>query len=234
MSVLDEKRLCIIPARGGSKRIPRKNIRPFFGKPVIAYAIETALHSQLFSKVFVSTDDPEIAMIAETFGADVDFLRSSKSSSDTATTLEVLKEVIQEFESKGGGFDEVLCLYPVTPLVTIDHLVLGHRLLQQSFKSVVFPVMEFGHPIWRALEMVGAKGKRIWPEHTSSRTQDLKKTYHDTGQWYWFRTMDLKDKESFNELDASPYIMPEILVQDVDNESDWKMLEMKYQLLTNP
>ena len=176
MRVLDEKRLCIIPARGGSKRIPRKNIRPFFGKPVIAYAIETALHSQLFSKVFVSTDDAEIAMIAETFGADVDFLRSSKSSNDKATTLAVLKEVIQEFKSKGDEFDEVLCLYPVTPLVTIDHLVLGHRFLQESFESVVFPAVEFSHPIWRALEMVGTKGKRIWPEHTSSRTQDLKKT----------------------------------------------------------
>lgn len=150
MSVLDEKRLCIIPARGGSKRIPRKNIRPFFGKPVIAYAIETALHSQLFSKVFVSTDDPEIAMIAETFGADVDFLRSSKSSSDTATTLEVLKEVIQEFESKGGGFDEVLCLYPVTPI--------GHHRPFGSWTS----------PITTIFQICCVSGNGVWPPYLES------------------------------------------------------------------
>jgi len=230
METEGKSRICIIPARGGSKRIPRKNIKDFFGRPVITYAISTALNSGLFEKVFVSTDDLEIAEISRNAGADVDFLRSSVAASDSATTMEVIVEVIEAFERLGVMFEEILCLYPITPLVTADMLIRGQIELQNSPNSVVFPVLAYGHPIWRAFQ-TGEDGgiKRIWPEHAQSRTQDLPETYHDAGQWYWLHRKDLTSHQSLDKLNIRPLKLHETEAQDVDDESDWSMLELKYQ-----
>lgn len=224
------KRICIIPARGGSKRIPRKNIRDFFGKPVIAYSIQLALDSGVFSKVFVSTDDEEIADCARRHGASVDFMRSEQASSDVATTLAVLHEVLSRFEERGEFFDELLCLYPIAPLVTTSQIQQGLNALQEAEQSVVFPVVEYGHSIWRAFKMDGDRLVRIWPEHGETRTQDLPRAFHDAGQWYWLRAVELNRIASLDELPFVPLVTPEHTVQDVDTEDDWKMLEMKHLL----
>jgi pseudaminic acid cytidylyltransferase len=230
METEGKSRICIIPARGGSKRIPRKNIKDFFGRPVITYAISTALDTGLFDKVFVSTDDQEIAQISKSAGADVDFLRSSHAASDTATTMQVITEVIESFERLGEKFDEILCLYPITPLVTSDMLICGQHELKESVRSLVFPVLEYGHPIWRALHSSDdGKMKRIWPEHTRSRTQDLPKAFHDAGQWYWMHRKNVCPEMNFDSFDLRPIPLQEIDAQDVDNESDWSMLELKYK-----
>jgi pseudaminic acid cytidylyltransferase len=223
------RRICIIPARGGSKRIPRKNIRDFFGKPVIAYAIQTALEAGVFDKVFVSTDDEEIAALAKRWGASVDFLRSAEASSDSASTLDVLQEVVARHDEWGEHFEELLCLYPVTPLVSAAQIVNGLRSLEASQHAMVFPVVAFGHPIWRAFREEGKEAIRIWPEYSQKRTQDLPQAFHDAGQWYWLRVTDLRRVASLDELTFVHLVSEDYLVQDVDTENDWIMLELKFQ-----
>ena len=224
------KALCIIPARGGSKRIPRKNIRPFLGEPVIWYAIRTALRTQLFSEVMVSTDDEEIAAVAEKGGASVPFLRSSEKSDDHATTYDVLAEVIKRYQERNLRFDYVCCLYPVTPLTTENHLRSGYQnLLEGSFNSVL-PVIPFSYPIWRSFKIEGNRLEWNWPAHAIVRSQDLPEAYHDAGQWYWFRPDNLLEEGVLISQNTGYIKLDETEVQDVDVETDWKLLELKYRI----
>ena len=225
-----DKSLAIIPARGGSKRIPRKNIKDFLGKPIIAYAIETALNCGLFSDVMVSTDDPEIAEIAKNYGAAVPFLRSKNNADDFASTVDVIKEVEREYIARFSlVFNKICCIYPTAPLIKPEHLRAGMLLLIESDFDAVFPVVPFSYPIWRGLEVTDGRVKMVWPENQNVRSQDLKPVYHDAGQWYWYNPTKITD--SLFTSNTASIILSEEEVQDIDTPSDWLMAEMKYKLL---
>lgn len=224
------RNLAIIPARGGSKRIPRKNIQPFLGKPIIAYSIEAALQSGLFDEVMVSTDDEEIAAIAMKYGAKVPFYRSDKNSDDFATTLDVLKEVEQSYKDYlNFHFDYICCIYPTAPLISIAKVKEGLTLLQENNLDVVYPIVPFSYPLLRAVKIKNGITKMVWKEYRNSRSQDLKTYYHDAGQWYWYNPHKIKDS-LFTKKTAS-IILNEEEIQDIDTLSDWKIAEMKYKLL---
>lgn len=223
--------LAMIPARGGSKRIPRKNIKNFLGKPIIAYSIEVALQSGLFEEVMVSTDDEEIAEIAEKYGAKVPFLRRAETSDDHATTMEVILEVIEEYKKQQSRkFEYLCCIYPTAPLIKSDHLKAGFDLIKTKNHLAVLPVVLFGYPIWRGLIITDeGKTEMIWPEFQKARSQDLRKTYHDAGQWYWLDI--IKATDSIFTQNTGSIVLSEEEVQDIDTLSDWKLAELKYKLL---
>lgn len=222
------KNLCIIPARGGSKRIPRKNVRPFLGKPMLAYSIETAQRSALFDEIMVSTDEAEIAEVALQFGAKVPFLRSVETASDFATTADVLHEVLANYKRLGREFDNFCCFYATAPLVQSKDVVSAFELLQQSDFTCVYPVVQFSYPIWRCLDLAeDGTMTRHWPEYENSRSQDLPKEYHDTGTFYWYKTKEWM----CGDVKTGGIIVDETSIQDIDTETDWKLAEMKYKLL---
>lgn len=224
------KNLCIIPARGGSKRIPRKNIKEFLGKPIIAYSIEAALKSGLFDEVMVSTDDEQIAAIAKQYGASVPFMRSAETANDFATTRDVLDEVVAEYRKTGQVFDAVCCIYATAPLITPNDISEAYKLFNESNYACVYPVVEFSYPIWRCLDIAeDGSMKRHWPKFERSRSQDLPKEYHDTGTFYWHKIVDAKIIDGT----IGAVIMSEERVQDIDTETDWKLAELKYQLLSD-
>lgn len=222
------KNLCIIPARGGSKRIPRKNVKTFLGKPILAYSIETSLKSGLFDEIMVSTDDEEIAEVARRYGAQVPFMRSPEAASDYATTAEVLKEVLFKYQELGKVFDNFCCFYATAPLVRSDDVVSAFKCLLQSGFTCVYPVVQFSYPIWRCLDLAeDGTMTRHWPEYENSRSQDLPKEYHDTGTFYWYKTREwLAGKVIVGGIEVE-----ETTIQDIDTETDWKLAELKYQLL---
>jgi pseudaminic acid cytidylyltransferase len=220
--------LAIIPARGGSKRIPRKNIRDFLGKPIIAYSIEAALKSELFDEVMVSTDDDEIAKIAKNYGANVPFFRSDENSNDYATTSDVLKEVLIKYKY---NFDNVCCIYPTAPFITVENLVLAYNKLINNNLDSVYPIVEYTYPIQRSLEIINEKLRMVWPENLISRSQDLTKRYHDAGQFYFFNAERFNRSNSLL-TDNTGYVeMSNLMAQDIDNETDWKLAEYKYEFL---
>lgn len=222
------KNLCIIPARGGSKRIPHKNIKEFLGKPIIAYSIEAALKSGLFDEVMVSTDDAEIASIAKQYGANVPFMRSAETANDFATTRDVLNEVLNEYRKRGQVFDGMCCIYATAPLIAAEDLQAAHKLLSSSDFACVYPVVEFSYPIWRCLDVAeDGSMKRHWPEYENSRSQDLPKEYHDSGTFYWYKL----NESAFVDGANGAIILSEDRVQDIDNEVDWKLAEMKFELM---
>jgi N-acylneuraminate cytidylyltransferase len=223
--------LAIIPARGGSKRIPKKNIRPFLGKPILAYSIETALQSHLFAEVMVSTDDREIARIAEEHGASVPFLRSAETASDDAGIAEVLIEVIESYAAMGRRLDTVCCLLPTAPLITEPDLRAGFEKLHAGSFDSVFPVTRFQYPIGRSLRMEGGRVLMNWPENYPKRSQDLPPAFHDCGQFYWLRVdRFLKTRRVFTE-NSGAIELPSTRVQDIDSEDDWRICELKYKCL---
>ena len=181
--------------------------------------------------IFVSTDCERIAHISRKYGAQVHFMRSAEASDDHATTLDVLKEVLNEFEKRATTYNRVLCLYPVTPLVRASDLVQGLDKLEKAPDGLVLPVIEYSHPIWRAISIENNLGKRIWDENSQSRTQDLQPTYHDAGQWYWLKAETVITKDALGNLPLIPVIVDETQAQDVDTLSDWKLLELKFQAL---
>ena len=221
--------ICIIPARGGSKRIPRKNIRDFLGKPIIAYSIETALKSNLFDEVMVSTDDEEIAEVSRHYGARVPFMRSKQNSDDYASTIDVLKEVLQHYKVNGKSYNYTCCLYPTAPFATIKQLEKGFTLMNEKKLNTVFPVVPFSYPIWRGLVKEKGQTKMIWPEYKSARSQDIPLVYHDAGLWYWININTLGET-LWGELTDS-IILNESEVQDIDNISDWELAELKYKIM---
>jgi pseudaminic acid cytidylyltransferase len=226
-------KLAIIPARGGSKRIPRKNIKAFCGKPIIQYSIEAALKSRYFDEVMVSTDDSEIREVAIQTGANVPFLRSSGNANDFATTADVIAEVLNEYSKLGVYFDYACCIYPTAPFVTPEKLRQGYDLMIANNFDVVFPVCAFSFPILRSL-IVDPDGqvRMNWPENQLKRSQDLKNSFHDTGQFYWFNVEDFNNQKSLLTPRTGALVVSELETQDIDNDVDWALAEMKYKLLS--
>lgn len=225
------KNIAIITARGGSKRIPRKNIKEFCGKPILAYSIEAALESGLFDTVMVSTDDAEIAEVAKKFGAEVPFFRSEKTSGDFATTNDVLLEVLAEYEKRGEHFDLACCIYPTAPFVTADKLKCATAELLASDADTLIPVVAFSYPPKRA--MVVREGRLVfeYPEYLDTRSQDLEPRYHDVGQFYVFRTEAFRRNQRLMVGNILPFEVSELEVQDIDNQTDWEIAEIKYRRL---
>lgn len=223
--------IAIIPARGGSKRIPRKNIKIFLGKPIIAYSIERALESGLVESVLVSTDDKEIATIAKQYGAEVPFFRSEKNSSDFAETVDVIIEVLDELRQLGRAYDDVCCIYPTAPFISVKNLTDSYRLLAEKNFDTVFPVARFSSPIQRALKIEEGKIKMMWPENRTKRSQDLVPAYHDAGQFYWLKSAAVLPGKKIYTENSGSIILNELEVQDIDNLVDWQLAELKYQLL---
>lgn len=223
--------LAIITARGGSKRIPRKNIRPFCGKPILAYSIEAAIKSGMFDTVMVSTDDKEIAEIAESYGAEVPFFRSEKTSNDFATTNDVLLEVLAEYEARGEQFDLGCCIYPTAPFITADRIRQAVETLTESDAETLIPVVGFSYPPQRAMVIENGRLVFKYPQYIDSRSQDLEKHYHDVGQFYVFRTEAFRRNRKLMLGDILPYVISEMEVQDIDTLTDWEIAEMKYRIL---
>ena len=224
--------ICIIPARGGSKRIPRKNLRAFRGRPILSWSVAAARASGAFDRVMVSTDDEEIARLARSEGAEVPFLRSAKASDDHATTADVLREVFSGYAALGLTFDLACCLYPTAPFVTADDLSAGRRNLEGSAFDVVMPVAAFSYTIWRSLKR-DADGRIAlnFPENLNKRSQDLPAAYHDAGQWYWFRTAAFLETGVLMGSNTGSVVLPEDRVQDIDTEEDWLLAELKHERL---
>ena len=225
-------RIAIIPARGGSKRIPRKNIKHFLGKPIIAYSIKAALDSGLYDTVMVSTDDEEIKRIAIEYGAEVPFLRSEKNADDYATTVDVVLEVIAAYADQGSQFSQGTCLYPTAPLVTLDSLRESFKILNGTDADTVITISSFSYPIERALKLESNKKVAfVHKENIMKRSQDLQTYYHDAGQFYTFDIPQLKINQTlFAELTRA-VILSELEVQDIDTLEDWKLAELKYQAI---
>jgi pseudaminic acid cytidylyltransferase len=224
--------LLIIPARGGSKRIPRKNIKNFLGKPIIAYSIDAAIKSNLFDEIMVSTDDKEIAEIAINYGAKVPFLRSENNANDHATTYDVIEEVISQYKLLNKTFDFTCCLYACAPFVTADKLIEAYHLLQKDNFDSVLPLMPFGFPIQRALNK--SKNNKVIicnPEYSLTRSQDLEQKYHDAGQFYWMNINECLKKEAVLTDNTGCIVITEMEGQDIDTNIDWKLAELKYDLL---
>lgn len=225
-------RLAVIPARGGSKRIPRKNIKDFCGKPIMVFSIDAALKTDLFDEVMVSTDDEEIAEIAKKYGAVVPFLRNSKTSNDFAILKDVLMEVLVKYEEQEKTFDQICCILPTAPLIEAKDIIVAHQILEQHKCVSVIPVVKYSYTIFRSLKIENGKLKMNWPENFFKRSQDLPDAYHDSGLFYWY------DKKYFTETvsgfgeDSIPYILNEIKVQDIDTIDDWEIAELKYKLLS--
>lgn len=224
------KALAIITARGGSKRIPRKNIKEFCGKPMIAYSIEAALEAGIFAEVMVSTDDEEIARIAERYGASVPFMRSAETANDFATTADVIKEVIEKYKDLGKEFESFCCIYPTAPLISKKELVESGSLLNDDYATVV-PVVRFSYPIQRAVRKESGYGVFDKPEMLNVRSQDLEVFYHDAGQFYWANTNAFIQKPQFIGNKCRLYEIDEMKVQDIDNLEDWKIAELKYRIM---
>lgn len=225
------KNIAIITARGGSKRIPRKNIKAFCGKPIIAYSIEAALKSGVFDEVMVSTDDQEIKNIAITYGAKVPFLRSEKTSNDMAMTYEVLLEVLDEYEKRGLKFEQLCCIYPTAPFITAEKLKLGMTQLENEEADTVIPIVAFSFPPQRGFIINDNNVTFKYPENALKRSQDLEPMYHDCGQFYCLNIEKFKESKKIISDNTKPLFMNELEVQDIDNESDWEIAELKYKIL---
>jgi len=223
--------VAVITARGGSKRIPRKNIRNFCGHPIIKYSIDAAIQAGCFEEVMVSTDDVEIAEISQNYGAKIPFYRTENTSNDFAMTADVIEEVILEYKKIGKNFDYLCCIYPTAPFIDPDKLKKGFELLQEKDAESAIPVVRFSYPIQRALKVENDQLTMINPENMNKRSQDLMPAFHDVGQFYWVNTEKfLKTKKLFSDFTVAIEV-PESEVQDIDTEEDWKIAEMKYRIL---
>lgn len=228
---MDNKCIAIITARGGSKRIPRKNIKEFLGKPIIAYSIEAAIKSEIFDEIIVSTDDIEIKNIAVQYGAEVPFLRSLENSGDYASTSAVLKEVLGKYHEIGKYYTYMCCIYPTAPFVTAQKLKAALQMLIDTGADSVIPIVPFSFPPQRGMIMSGETVCFMYPEYQSSRSQDLNKMYHDSGQYY---CVNVERFLKFGKLvmeNTRAIVLDEIEVQDIDNFTDWKIAELKYRMI---
>ena len=225
------KAVAVITARGGSKRIPRKNVKAFLGKPIIEYSIEAALKSGIFDEVMVSTDDAEIADIARKAGASIPFMRSEKTSNDYATTLDVLNEVVEEYEKLGKCFDYICCIYPTAPFITPAAIIKAMTDLEDMKVDAVIPVVKFSFPPQRSMIVENDRLVAKWPEFTQMRSQDLEAFYHDCGQFYCLNIKSFKEQKKIMMDSVLPFYQDEINVQDIDTMEDWEIAEMKYRLL---
>jgi pseudaminic acid cytidylyltransferase len=225
-------RLCVIPARGGSKRIPRKNIKEFYGKPMISYAIVAAKTSELFDSIVVSTDDSEIASIGRSWGADVPFTRPDYLANDYAGTVDVIAHAINECEKNGPKPEKICCIYPCVPLIQVEDLRNTLALLESNQGvDYAFPVTEFPSAIQRGLKRhPNGKMCSFFPENEEKRTQDLEPAYYDTGQFYWgYRDSWLKNTSIHNS--GVGYVIPSWRVVDIDTPDDWARAELFFKFL---
>jgi N-acylneuraminate cytidylyltransferase len=223
--------LAIITARGGSKRIPRKNIKSFLGQPIIRYSINAAVESSVFDEIMVSTDDLEIAEIANSFGAKTPFFRSQNTADDFATTADVIHEVLTEYKQRGREFKYCCCIYPTAPFVTASKLKTAYAKIIDSRAKSLIPVVKFNFPVLRSLKITDGKIEYNWPDYEKYRSQDLPSHYHDCGQFYFLEVENfLKTKKMFTEFTIS-IELNEAEVQDIDTFDDWAIAEMKYSIL---
>lgn len=222
------KSVAIITARGGSKRIPRKNIKDFCGKPIMAYSIEAAKESGLFDEVMVSTDDGEIAEVARKYGANVPFMRSAATSDDYATTADVIREVLGEYEKQGKNFGWVCCIYPTAPFVTAKKLRDSFSYLRAKNANALVPVVRFSYPPQRCVVIANGLLQYKWPENVRARSQDLEPYYHDAGQYYFWKTEEFSEGMIENTV---PFVLNDLEVQDIDNLEDWRLAEIKYRMM---
>lgn len=225
------KNIAIITARGGSKRIPRKNIKSFLGKPIMEYSIEAAFRTELFDEVMVSTDDEEIAEIARKAGAKVPFFRSERTSNDFATTADVVDEVLDGYEKMGEEFEKACVIYPTAPFVTADAIKKAMLLLEQKRADVCIPVVRFSFPPQRGVVIRDERLVVKWPENMAKRSQDLEPFYHDCGQFYCLNVKSFKKQKAIWMENIVPFIQDEMNVQDIDTPEDWEIAEMKYRIL---
>ena len=224
--------VAVIPARGGSKRIPKKNIKPFCGKPIIAYSIEAAIASELFNEVIVSTDDKEIAETAKDYGAEVPFVRPASISDDYTATNAVIIHGIKWFLDQGYRLNSVCCIYATAPLIQKDDLIKAHKIFLTNKWKFVFSATSFVYPIQRAFMKLKTDGIKMFnPEHFETRSQDLPEAYHDAGQFYWGKTdawlenaMAFSEKSTIVELSSYPVV-------DIDTEENWIRAELIYKML---
>lgn len=227
-------KIAIIPARGGSKRIPRKNIKDFLGKPIIAYSIDTALNSGLFDEVFVSTDDPEIAEIAKKLGAKVPVLRSAKNSDDFATTSDLLIEVLEFYSSQSLIVDSFCCIYATSPLIQVEDLKAANNLFETTDFDTLMSAVAFSFPPQRSFQLIENNQIELnFPSEIGKRSQDLTPFYHDAGMFYFCKTNSFLSTQNIWSGKIGAYCLDELKVQDIDNEIDWKLAELKYQLAKN-
>ena len=225
------KNIAIITARGGSKRIPKKNIKDFCGQPIILYSIKAALNSHVFDEVMVSTDDEEIADISRRAGAKVPFLRSEKTSDDYAVTSDVLREVLTRYTQMGKEFDYGCCIYPTAPFITSARLDQAMSILKRSDADTVIPIVAYSFPPQRAIVIRDGMARMQFPENLNKRSQDLEVIYHDCGQFYAFNVRSFMRAGKLMGNKVIPVIMDELEVQDIDDLNDWKIAEIKYQIL---
>lgn len=223
--------IAIIPARGGSKRIPKKNIRNFLGKPIIVYSIEAAFASGIFSEVMVSTDDDEIAKLAISHGASVPFLRSSKNSDDYATTSDVLTEVLLYYQSINKKYDYACCIYPTAVLMEITILVEAYHLALTDKYDLILPIVPYSFPVLRSfIKDSDEKIKYAYPQYINSRSQDLPPHYYDAGQFLFFKIIPYLERGKLTGDSIFGIELNPMQVQDIDNEEDWLIAELKYNI----
>lgn len=226
--------LAIIPARGGSKRIPRKNIKDFCGKPIIAYSIETAIKSGLFDKVIVSTDDEEIAEVARNYGAETPFMRPKELADDYSTTTDVIQHAISRFIDAGLKINNVCCIYATAPLIKPSSLIQGYQNLHIKDCNMSFSAARYNSPIQRAFRIQNdQKIIPVTPEFMLKRSQDLEESYHDVGQFYWAKSEFFNCNYSFFSDNCIPVILSSNEVQDIDTLEDWELAQLKYRLQNN-
>lgn len=226
--------ICVIPARGGSKRIPRKNIKLFAGQPMIAHSIRAAQASGVFERIVVSTDDAEIAEIARQQGAETPFVRPPELANDHAGTMEVVQHAIARLIDLGAKPEHVCCLYATAPFVTGELICRGWAALQAGDHAYAFTVATFGFPIQRALRLTAHGGLApMYPEYRLTRSQDLEEAYQDAGQFYWGRTSAWQAGEILYSPASCPVLVPRHLVQDIDTPEDWARAEWLYQAWQN-
>lgn len=223
--------IAIITARGGSKRIPHKNIKEFCGKPIIEYSIEAAKEAGIFDEIMVSTDDEVIADIAIKAGANVPFMRSEQTSNDYATTADVLKEVLGKYKEAGRNFKNACCIYPTAPFVTGDKLKKAVETLESKDFDSVMPVTSFSFPPLRGMQLDDDKLQYKWPEYAMKRSQDIETIYHDCGQFYALNVSRFLNTGLLVTNNTGGILLSEMEVQDIDNEIDWELAELKYKLL---
>lgn len=225
------KSVAIITARGGSKRIPRKNIKEFLGKPIIEYSVQAALQSGMFDEVMVSTDDKEIAEVARRAGAVVPFIRSAENANDFATTADVVEEVLRMYLKQGTEFTYACCIYPTAPFITSNRLKEAMNQLKKEDVNSVVPVVPFSYPIQRGFLIKDKKLEMKWPEYMQSRSQDLETVYHDSGQFYALNVNAFFTQKKLFMNHTIPIVLSELEVQDIDTLDDWNLAEQKYRYL---
>lgn len=224
--------IAVIPARGGSKRIPRKNIREFCGKPMIAYSIEAAIKSKLFDRIIVSTDDDEIASVAQAFGAELPFRRPPELSDDYTPTIPVIRHAVQQVLDAGNQIKAACCIYATAPFIQSKTMVEAFEKLQADAElDFAFPVTTFAFPIFRSLRLDGNRVRMFYPEHVNTRSQDLPEAFHDAGQFYWGTTAAWLNRSGIFTSSSTGVPLPRYLVQDIDTPDDWLRAEWLYRSL---